>query len=283
MAKIYKQGLFTGERALYDIHDAEIIDSTFDDGESPLKECSDLKVKHSFFKWKYPMWYSENIECEDCTLLETARSGIWYTKNIKMTNCYISAPKQFRRAEGITLINCSIPNAQETMWNCKNIVLKDVSAKGDYFGLNAEGVEIDHFDLIGNYAFDGGKDIVVRCSTLNSKDCFWNCENVTIVNSTIIGEYLGWNSKNVSFINCKIISHQGLCYMENVKLVNCQLIDSDLCFEFCKNIDAEITTEIDSVINPSSGVIKAKGIKELIIDDSQVDPNATKIIIGYEE
>ena len=44
MKKVYKQGLYTGERALYDIHDAEIIDSTFDDGESPLKECSDLVI-----------------------------------------------------------------------------------------------------------------------------------------------------------------------------------------------------------------------------------------------
>ena len=56
MNKVFKQGLYTGERALYDTHDAEIIDSTFDDGESPLKECSDLVVKHSIFKWKYPLW-----------------------------------------------------------------------------------------------------------------------------------------------------------------------------------------------------------------------------------
>lgn len=72
-----------------------------------------------------------------------------------MVNCHISAPKIFRRAEGITLINCNIPNAQETMWNCKDIVLKDVNATGDYFGLNAVNVDIDHFNLIGNYAFDG--------------------------------------------------------------------------------------------------------------------------------
>lgn len=278
MSKTYKQGLFTGERALYDIHDAEIIDSTFDDGESPLKECSDLKVKHSFFKWKYPMWYSENIECEDCTLLETARSGIWYTKNIKMTNCYISAPKQFRRAEGITLINCSIPNAQETMWNCKNIVLKDVSAKGDYFGLNAEGVEADHFDLIGNYAFDGGKDIVIRNAKMDSKDSFWNCKNVTVYDSIIVGEYLGWNSENITFVNCCIDSHQGMCYMKNIKMINCKLLNTDLCFEFCENVEADICSHIDSVKNPYSGVIKAKSIGELILDEKYVDKSKIKII-----
>ena len=52
--KKFVQGLFEGERALYDTHDAEIIDSTFQDGESPLKECSNIIIQHSIFKWKYP-------------------------------------------------------------------------------------------------------------------------------------------------------------------------------------------------------------------------------------
>ena len=278
MKQIFKQGLYTGERALYDIHDAEIIDSTFDDGESPLKECSDLEIRHSIFKWKYPLWYSENILCEDTTLLETARSGIWYTKNIKMVNCHISAPKIFRRAEGITLINCNIPNAQETMWNCKGIVLKDVNATGDYFGLNAVNVDIDHFNLIGNYAFDGGRDIVIRNAKMDSKDSFWNCKNVTVYDSIIVGEYLGWNSENITFINCCIDSHQGMCYMKNIKMVNCKLLNTDLCFEFCENVDAEICSHIDSVKNPYSGVIKAKSIGELILDEKYIDKSKVKII-----
>lgn len=278
MNKVFKQGLYTGERALYDTHDAEIIDSTFDDGESPLKECSDLVVKHSIFKWKYPLWYSENILCEDTTLLETARSGIWYTKNIKMVNCHISAPKTFRRAEGITLINCALPNALETMWNCKNITLQDVSATGDYFGLNVDGAKIERFNLIGNYAFDGGKDIVIRNAKMDSKDSFWNCKNVTVYDSIIIGEYLGWNSENITFVNCCIDSHQGMCYMKNIKMINCKLLNTDLCFEFCENVDADICSHIDSVKNPYSGVIKAKSIGELILDEKYIDKSKVTII-----
>ena len=278
MKKVFKQGLYTGERALYDTHDADIIDSTFDDGESPLKECSELVIRRSIFKWKYPLWYSENIDCEDTTLLETARSGIWYTKDITMRNCHISAPKTFRRAEGITLINCSLPNALETMWNCKRIVLKDVSATGDYFGLNVDGADIDHFNLIGNYAFDGGRDIIIRNAKMDSKDSFWNCKNVQVYDSIIVGEYLGWNSENITFVNCVIDSHQGMCYMKNIKMVNCKLLNTDLCFEFCENVDADICSHIDSVKNPYSGVIKAKSIGELILDEKYIDKSKVTII-----
>ena len=278
----YKQGYYSGERALYDIHDALIEDSTFDDGESPLKECSDLKVLRCIFKWKYPLWYSKNILCEDTTLLETARSGIWYTKNITMVNCHISAPKIFRHAEEVTLINCNIPNAQETFWNCKNIELNNVSANGDYFGLNVKGAKIRDFNLIGNYAFDGGENIEIHNAKMDSKDSFWNCKNVIVYDSIIVGEYLGWNSENITFVNCTIESHQGMCYMKNVKLVNCKLLNTDLCFELCENIDAEINSSIDSVKNPISGKIKAKCIKELILDEKYIDPRKTTIEVEHK-
>ena len=277
--KTYKQGLFVGERALYDTHDAFIEDSTFMDGESPLKESSNLKLHRCIFKWKYPLWYCENVDVCDTTFLDTARSGIWYTKNIKMTNCHISAPKTFRRAEGITLINCNLPNAEETLWNCKNIKLKKISATGDYFGLNCENVEIDDFNLIGNYAFDGGKNIVIRNAKMDSKDSFWNCENVEVYDSIIVGEYLGWNSKNITFVNCTIDSLQGMCYMKNIKMVNCKLLNTNLCFEFCEDVDADINSSIDSVKNPYNGVIKAEKIDELIMDPKYINPSKTKIII----
>lgn len=273
----FKQGFFTGERALYDTHDAIIEDSTFCDGESPLKESSDLKIYHSIFKWKYPLWYCKNVEVENTTLLETARSGIWYTHNITMRNCNISAPKTFRRASGIHIINSNMPNAIETLWNCKDIEIRNVSANGDYFGLNAENVYIDGFNLIGNYAFDGGKNIEIHNAKMDSKDSFWNCENVTVYDSIIVGEYLGWNSKNLTFINCTIDSMQGMCYMQNIKMINCKLLNTNLCFEFCENVEAEINSNIDSVKNPYSGTIKAKKIDEIILDEKYIDPKKVKI------
>ena len=277
MKKTYKQGLYVGERALYDIHDALIEDSTFDDGESPLKECSDLEVTHSIFKWKYPMWYGENILCVDTTLLETARSGIWYTNNIRMHNCNISAPKTFRKSSKIELVNCNLPNAQETLWWCRDIVIKEVSAVGDYFGMSCENVDVEDFNLIGNYAFDGSKNVHIKRAKLDSKDSFWNCENVVVEDSIIVGEYLGWNSKNVTFINCTIDSTQGMCYMDGIKMVNCKLLNTNLCFELCSNIDVEVTSSIDSVKNPISGRIKAKCIKELILDEKYINPSKTII------
>ena len=274
---------YVGERALFALQEAEIEECIFEDGESPLKESKDISIKSSTFRWKYPLWYSTNIDVLNSTLEETARSGIWYTKNIKMNNCHIIAPKTFRRSEGISLNNCDIPNAQETLWSCNHIKINKTVAKGDYFGMNSSNIEINGLELDGNYCFDGAKNIVVKNSVLHSKDSFWNCENVAVINSTIIGEYLAWNTKNITFINCKIISHQGLCYIDGLKMVNCELIDSDLCFEFCKNINAEIISHVDSIKNPYSGRIIVKSVGELILDDKYIDKKKTEIIINKHE
>lgn len=275
--ELVKQAYLKGERALFKSHDLKVEDSIFADGESPLKESDHLDISGSIFKWKYPLWYCNHVNVENSTLLETARSGIWYTHHITIKDSVIDAPKTFRRGTHISLENVNMVNAQETLWKCQDIKLHNVVAKGDYFGMNSENVEIDGLNLTGNYCFDGGKNIVVRNSKLVSKDAFWNCENVTVYDSVIIGEYLAWNTKNITFVNCTIESLQGLCYIEGLKMVNCKLINTTLAFEFCKDIDAQIESHIDSITNPISGKISAHSIGEMIIDDQIVDPSQTMI------
>ena len=136
--------------------------------------------------------------------------------------------------------------------------------------------ELRDFTLSGNYSFDGAKNIEVHNAKLLSKDAFWNCENVTVYDSLIIGEYLGWNSKYVRFVNCTIDSLQGMCYMDNVELENCKLLNTTLAFEY-STVKADIVSTIDSITNPYEGMIRAEEIKEIIFEEAYVDPAKTKI------
>ena len=274
-----KEKYLTGGRALFHAKNMDVQDCTFADGESPLKESRNIRVTNSTFKWKYPMWYSKDMYCTHTTLLETARSGIWYTDNITMKNCFIQAPKTFRRCDGVSLVNVQLSNAEETFWNCKSIDLKNVTASGNYFAMNSENITISDFTLSGNYSFDGAKNIEIHNAKLLSKDAFWNCENVTVYDSLIIGEYLGWNSKNVRFVNCTIDSLQGMCYMDKVILENCKLLNTTLAFEY-SNVNADIVSSVDSITNPYEGMIRAEEIKQIIFQEEYVDPSKTKIEVS---
>ena len=102
-------------------------------------------------------------------------------------------------------------------------------------------------------------------------------ENVVVKDSVVKGEYLAWFSKNITFINCTIVGTQPFCYVENLKLVNCKMIDTDLAFEY-SSVDADVISEIDSIKNPKSGVIKCLGVKEIINEDSIMESNYELII-----
>lgn len=277
MDKISEMTL-TGERALFGVKNVQVVNSIFDDGESPLKHSDGVNVCGTSFRYKYPLWYSDNASVSDSVFFELGKSGIWYSNNLNFSNVQIDAPKEFRRCKNVNLENVIFTNAAETLWTCDGVTLKNVQAKGDYFAMNSSNMKCDNLNLIGNYFFDGGKNIEVRNSRLISKDAFWNCENVTVYDSVIIGEYLGWNSKNLRFVNCTIESNQGFCYIEGLKLENCTLLNTDLAFEYCSDIDADTHGRIVSVKNPVSGVIRADEIEELFLDDTKIDSSKTQII-----
>ncbi|MBP3855360.1 MAG: DUF3737 family protein [Ruminiclostridium sp.] len=270
-------GTFTGERALFMAQDKHIKNSVFEDGESPLKHSRNIEIEGSQFKWKYPLWYSENVSVKNCTFFEMGRAGIWYSNNISVSGCEYIAPKGFRRCDGVTVTDVNFPNAAETLWQCRRVKMKNVTAKGDYLAMNCEDMEIDGLELDGNYSFDGAENIRISNSRLISKDAFWNSENITAENCFISGEYLGWNSKNLTLINCTVESLQGLCFCENLTLINCRLVNTTLAFEY-STVNADIIGTVDSVKNPLGGIIKCGGIDELIMEEDKVDVSRTEFI-----
>ena len=64
------------ERALYGLHHADVANCTFDgpaDGESALKEASDITVTDCDFRLRYPLWHVHGGSMTGCTLTETCR------------------------------------------------------------------------------------------------------------------------------------------------------------------------------------------------------------------
>ncbi len=273
---IIKRQFYEGERSLFQANNVKITECIFGEGESPLKHSENIELSETMFKWKYPLWYSRHIKAYKCTLFEMARAGIWYTEDIEMTDTMIEAPKTFRKSRDIRLKNVTFPHADETLWNCADVVIDNVTVNGDYFGMNCSDVKVSNLTLYGNYCFDGARNVEVHNSRLLSKDCFWNSENITIYDSFISGEYLAWNSKNVTLVDCTIESLQGLCYIEDLVMKNCKLINTTLAFEY-STVDADITGGIDSVKNPSGGRIICDGIGELIMEADKVDVENTTI------
>jgi len=278
--KTFENGHFIGERALFRLEDAVIENSLFDDGESPLKEGRNLVVRDVTFGYKYPLWYGKGHQVLDCHFLPLSRSGIWYTDDSVFQRLDIEAPKEFRRCRNIRLSDIVFHDAQETLWSCDQVSLSRVKVKGDYFGMNTNNVEAEELTVEGNYAFDGSKHVHAKNCVFHTKDAFWNTEDVLLEHCVIEGEYFAWNAKKITLVDCQVQSHQGFCYMDGITLRNCQISeDSDLIFEYCRDLDAEVRGPLGSVKNPISGVLKAPSIQTLIRDDERIDQSKMRILV----
>ena len=154
--------------------------------------------------------------------------------------------------------------------------MTDCMVKSDYFMLHAANLNVSNVRFVGKYALQYLHDCVFENCDITSRDAFWHARNVTVRNCALKGEFLGWYSDHLTLERCRIISSQPLCYCENLKLVDCEVVDSDLCFEK-SDVDAVITTPVDSIKNPRSGKIVVPAVDELIQDR---DSHAQIVLTG---
>ena len=255
------------ERALYGSSDITVINCRFAgpaDGESALKESSNVTVKDSYFNLRYPFWHVHGLDIDSSEMTDKCRAALWYSDNIKIRNTKLHGIKALRECHDVEITDSNIVSP-EFGWSVNNLKMSDVTAESEYFLMRSSGITLDKFKLTGKYSFQYDTDLTITNSELNTKDAFWHAKNVTVEDSIINGEYLGWYSENLTLINCTIKGTQPLCYCKGLKLINCRMIDCDLAFERSE-AEATITTPVISIKNPLSGHITVPSAGEIIRD-----------------
>ncbi len=270
--------VYSEERSLYSLHNEEVSECLFESeiGESPLKEASNICVKNSQFKIRYPFWHNTNTTVTDSLLEVASRAPFWYDKSLTLNNVTINSVKAIRESTNV-LIEKSHITTDEFCWKCEKVTIMESDIVSNYAFLDSIEIDFINNHFGGKYAFQYVKNVTIKDSILDTKDAFWHSQNVTVINSTINSEYLGWYSKNLTLINCKLTGIQPLCYAENVKLVNCEMLDADLSFEY-STIDIDANNVIKSIKNPLKGTIKAKAIGQIIFDENRRDSDGDVII-----
>ena len=265
MDKIIKDTSFDEERALYASKNLTLINVAFDgkaDGESALKECENITVIDCRFNLRYPMWHVDGLKIADCTMTENCRAAVWYSGGVNVENSTLFGIKAVRECKEVKLVNCNIVSP-EFGWFTQNITLENCQVTSEYFLLKAGDISLNNVTFNGKYSFQYVVGGVIENCTLNTKDAFWHAKGLRIKNCKVIGEYLGWYSEGLTFENCHISGTQPLCYCKNLTLINCSMEGCDLAFERSE-VQATITTKIDSVKRPYTGLITALEIGEIV-------------------
>lgn len=265
--RIIENQSFDEERALYGSNGISVINCRFEgatDGESALKESSNVIVDGCYWNLRYPFWHDKNLEIISTELTVNCRAALWYSEDIKIKNSKLYGIKALRECGDVVIDGCDIISP-EFGWSVRNIQMIKSSVQGEYFMLRATGLNFKETELKGKYSFQYIEDAVFENCVFDTKDAFWHGKNIVVRNSVIKGEYLAWYSENLTLENCKISGTQPFCYCKGLKLIDCELTGADLCFEKSE-VEATITTPVISIKNPLSGCIRVPEVSEIIQD-----------------
>ena len=249
MQKI-KDTEFGGERPLFASHDLHIDNVIIREGESAIKECSNIVATNCRFEGNYPFWHVHGFTIADCYFAVGGRSALWYSDHLKMTDTVIDA-------------------ADEVFWRCDRINARNLELHGGtYPFMFSRDIYVDGLVSDSKYVFQYVKNVEIHNARITTKDAFWEVENVTIYDSELNGEYLGWHSRNLRLVNCRISGEQPLCYAHDLVLENCTFDPScDRAFEY-STLNADIRGNITNIKNPVSGHIIADGIGSVTLDEN---------------
>lgn len=259
---------FDAERALYGSRDVTLRRCAFDgpaDGESALKESGRVTAEDCFFNLRYPLWHVDGLTLKGCELTEFCRAALWYSRGGDIRDSKLHGIKALRECRDFKLTGCDIVSP-EFGWSSREVEMVRCTARSEYFMLRASGLTLRDVTLTGKYSFQYVENALLEDCVLDTKDAFWHTRNVTVRNSVVKGEYLGWYSEGLTLDHCAITGTQPLCYCKGLKLIDCAMTGADLAFERSE-VEATVTTFIDSVKNPRAGHIRLPGLGELIMDD----------------
>ena len=86
--KLIKDERFGFERALYNSKNISLDNCRFEgqeDGESALKECSNIELNNCYMDLRYPFWHDNIIKLNKIKMTKNCRAALWYSKDISIT------------------------------------------------------------------------------------------------------------------------------------------------------------------------------------------------------
>ena len=257
---------FDGEKELFGLEYVQLSGCTFSgtDGNA-LCECGVVEAKDCSFDSPYPIWHGRVVTLDNCSFEPKSRDALWYCQNINIVSSKLNSPRMLRECKNIVIRDCDI-SSLECGWEANGVRLTDSKAAGEYFMMRGKNLAVRRLEYKGKYCFQYIEDAIIMDSTFITDSALWHSKDVTLENCVVVGERLGWYSKNLTFKNCTIIGSKPLCYCKNLHLTDCVMQDTDLAFERSE-VYAVLRGKIDSILNPTKGVIKAPEVGKVIRTD----------------
>ena len=161
---------FDEERALYGSDDLVVKQCKIQgpaDGESALKESSNIKVEDSFFDLRYPFWHDYHLIVEISEMTINCRAPLWYSRMLKISRISLEGKYSFQYIEDALFEDCTF-DTKDAFWHAKDVTVRNCKIKGEYLGWYSENLTLDNCTIIGTQALCYCKGLrLINCEMID--------------------------------------------------------------------------------------------------------------------
>ena len=135
--KIIENQNFPCERDLYAADHVYLKNCTFDgveDGESALKEATNVKLENCFMNLRYPLWHDNSVELVNVTMTDKCRAALWYTEHLTVRKSDLLGIKALRECYHIEISDTKIVGQFSSEFGLLGSVLPPLAVILLFFG-----------------------------------------------------------------------------------------------------------------------------------------------------
>ncbi|MBQ1744994.1 MAG: DUF3737 family protein, partial [Clostridiales bacterium] len=145
--RVVENRTMDSERALYGSCGIMVRNCKFDgpaDGESALKESSDVVVEDSYFNLRYPFWHVHGLTIRNSEMTDKCRASMWYSDHIDISGSKLHGIKALRECSKVTITSSGIISP-EFGWSVHGLKMTDTTAESEYFLMRSSDIVMDNF------------------------------------------------------------------------------------------------------------------------------------------
>ncbi len=201
-------------------------------GERSLFKARDTEITGArFFDGESPLKESENISIDDCVF--EWKYPLWYSKNVKVSNTLLkdTARSGIWYTDGIEMNSCTI-EAPKTFRRSKNITLKGVRLPNAQESMwNCENMTLLNVYVRGDYFGFGSKHITASDFSVDGNYLFDGASDVVIRGAKLISKDAFWNCERVTVCDSLIVGEYLGWNSKDVTFINCDIESNQgLCY-----------------------------------------------------
>ena len=154
------------------------------EGVKALRECTDIKIEHSYIDSEEFGWKCSILDIKDTSII--SQYAFFDSKDINISNIELTGKYSFQYVDNMVIKDSRL-DTKDAFWHSHNVTVLNSVIKGEYLGWFSDGLTLINCQIIGTQPLCYCKNLkIIDCEMINADLAF----EYSDVDSSIKGDVI---------------------------------------------------------------------------------------------